>query len=471
MFLKHLSLFESNPKLAASGSYTLSCEVSWDSVNFFLEKLYDEGANVDPREITEDRFAKLKALSAELGFSKLGKALQLFEDGSYRTAPLDESREKFEGLSTELVGACDALKHRVDDHEVLLDQLRQQIKTYEQLFEDVHRRLGEFASEKMKSETEMRDSVSRQIQSLERKIEEVGRVCEERNVEVVRTVEQAIKECPKQSDLDSLALEIEQLKRSEKEIRVRPEEMTTRAEVATEKTGREFVCRSKKLDGIIAHLTRECGRNVHDAGIVNVTASSVCNNKQPKNAVERDFGIDSGIPEYASKPEPNAWICYDFKERRVIPTTYSVKSGTNYGPKSWVVEVSNDGYSWTEIDRRDNNYDLNDRFVTANFEVSRVPSERLRFFRFRQTGKNHQDEDVLALMSLEIFGTLFVTEKSKEPRPPARQFAYHARNEPPGPPSLWGPPKLDGIIAHLTRECGRKRPRRRNRECHSEQCL
>lgn len=151
VFLKHLSLFESNPKLAASGSYTLSCEVSWDSMNFFLEKLYDDGTDVDLHEITEDKFAELKAPSAELGFSKLDKALQLFEDGSYRTAP----RERFEGLITELVGACDALKRRVDDHEVLLGQLRQQIKTYEQLFEDVHRRLGEFESEKMKSETEM----------------------------------------------------------------------------------------------------------------------------------------------------------------------------------------------------------------------------------------------------------------------------------------------------------------------------
>ena len=30
-----------------------------------------------------------------------------------------------------------------------------------------------------------------------------------------------------------------------------------------------------KLGGIIAHLTRECGGNVRDSGIVNVTARSV----------------------------------------------------------------------------------------------------------------------------------------------------------------------------------------------------
>ena len=38
----------------------------------------------------------------------------------------------------------------------------------------------------------------------------------------------------------------------------------------------------RKLDGIIAHLTRQCGGNVHDKGIVNVTASSCYNKRQPK---------------------------------------------------------------------------------------------------------------------------------------------------------------------------------------------
>ena len=82
--------------------------------------------------------------------------------------------------------------------------------------------------------------------------------------------------------------------------------------------------------------------------------------------------------------------CYH-SERRVVPTSYSVWSygcgpGCNH-LKSWVVEVSNDGSSWTEIDRRDNN--VNDKYATANFKISRVPSESYRFFRLRQTGENH----------------------------------------------------------------------------------
>ena len=173
--------------------------------------------------------------------------------------------------------------------------------------------------------------------------------------------------------------------------------------------GKKFVYdESKKLDGVIAYLTSEWGGNVHDKGIVNVTASSVhSDHSQPKNAV--DLTTDSC---FWSESKPNSWICYDFKERRVIPTSYSVMSmgggpGWNHA-KSWVIEVSNDGTenSWTIIDRRDNNNDLNDSFATVNFKISRVPSDGFRFFRLRQTGKNHLGNEVLSISSLEIFGTL-----------------------------------------------------------------
>ena len=75
--------------------------------------------------------------------------------------------------------------------------------------------------------------------------------------------------------------------------------------------------------------------------------------------------------------------------------------------KSWVIEVSNDGDTWFEIDRRENNYDLNGELVTANFKISKVPSESVHYFRLKQIGKNHLDEDWLELSSMEIFGTLF----------------------------------------------------------------
>ena len=154
---------------------------------------------------------------------------------------------------------------------------------------------------------------------------------------------------------------------------------------------------------------RECGGNVHDKGIVNVTASSVYSSCHPKGAV--DLGTNS---TYVSNNENDSWICYDFKERRMIPKSYSVRSngfwpGRNH-LKSWVIEVSNDGSSWTEIDRRDNNNDLHGKYATANFRISMVPSEGIRFFRLRQIGwgnciglARHRVRVPLQITSLEIF--------------------------------------------------------------------
>ena len=175
---------------------------------------------------------------------------------------------------------------------------------------------------------------------------------------------------------------------------------------------REFAYdESKPLDGIIANLTRKCDGNVHEAEIVNVTASSVYEDRwktiyYPKNAV--DLETDSF---YESTNEANACICYGFKDMRVISSSYSVRS-YGWGPggfhlKSWAIEVSNDGSSWVVIDRRDGNDGLNDKFVTANFKIPHVPSERFRFFRLRQIGRNHDGKPRLTLSSLEIFGTLF----------------------------------------------------------------
>ena len=154
---------------------------------------------------------------------------------------------------------------------------------------------------------------------------------------------------------------------------------------------------SKKLDGIIVHLTHQRIGSVYDERIVRVTSES-----RPRNAVDPKTNS-----EYHFKPEQGPWICYEFKDRLVRPTSYSLRSGMASHLKSWVIEVSNDGTenSWTEIDRRDDNFDLNEEFVTANFKISRVPMSAFRFLRLRMTGVNHWAGNILVLNALEIFGS------------------------------------------------------------------
>ena len=160
---------------------------------------------------------------------------------------------------------------------------------------------------------------------------------------------------------------------------------------------------SKPLSGVIAYLTEQFHGNVHDKGIVQVTSNSECDSGyEPKNVA--DLGTNAC---FVSQIESNCWIRYDFKDRRVTPTSYSVRthSGPRF-PKSWALEASNNGKDWILLDRRDNNNDLNRKHVIRNFTISSAVSDGFQFIQFRQTGKNHHGDDQLYLTSLEVFGIL-----------------------------------------------------------------
>jgi hypothetical protein len=155
---------------------------------------------------------------------------------------------------------------------------------------------------------------------------------------------------------------------------------------------------ANSLDGIISHLTQKHGGNVQEKGIVTITSKSVIND-DPKYALKKVADLTSDS-DFWSNSEPGQWICWDFGEMRVRPTHYTIKAGSL---KSWVVEGSLDGGSWTEIDRQTDNQDFWD-WRRASFAVSN-PAE-FRFIRLTQTGKDHDGADCLYLRVVEFFGTL-----------------------------------------------------------------
>jgi hypothetical protein len=167
---------------------------------------------------------------------------------------------------------------------------------------------------------------------------------------------------------------------------------------------------SSPLSGIISYLTLKHGGNVSDKNIVTVTASSCCgsgSSYMAKNAA--DLTVDSFS---FSTNEENSWLCYDFKDMRIKPTHYSVRSRYNGGsagdwyPKNWIVEVSNDGSTWTTIDERRNNNELKGSNLTRTFTVS--PCDYCRFIRIRQHGPNWYSDNCyyFVISSFEIFGDI-----------------------------------------------------------------
>jgi uncharacterized coiled-coil protein SlyX len=147
---------------------------------------------------------------------------------------------------------------------------------------------------------------------------------------------------------------------------------------------------AKSFEGIISYLTRKHGGNVHEMGIVTITAKSA-EDDSPRCAVQN----------LVSNYEPGQWVCWDFGKMRVRPTHYTIKS---YYLKSWVVESSLNGKTWTTIDRKTDTEDFKtSRWKTASFTVSN--SAECRFIRLTQAGKSHYRDDQLVIRAFEVFGT------------------------------------------------------------------
>jgi hypothetical protein len=159
----------------------------------------------------------------------------------------------------------------------------------------------------------------------------------------------------------------------------------------------------RPLDGIIAYLSRRHGGNVHDKGIANVSASSIYGYTMAKNAVDL---ANHQQNFFHSLNSPDQWLCYDFKERRIQLTKYSIAAHTNgyCFLRSWIVEGSEDGSSWTVLDERKSSEEANSDHPIATFSVKSQSTSR--FIRLRQTGQNSGDSDSLVLHGFEVFGWL-----------------------------------------------------------------
>ena len=260
---------------------------------------------------------------------------------------------------------------------------------------------------------QMQGEVSQLAASIDGRLDEIARECERQvssvSNDVMRTLSTEVSRLKEDerilgdrvSDVEKKATEAELVLRDE--IQGEFKRLNAAVEMIPWHHKNTLYDPATPLQGIIAYLTNKYGGNVHEKNAVEVTASSCCNGDRAQNVVE--LGTNSF---FCSNNEPNSWIRYDFKERRVALTSYSIRTECGYYPKSWVLEVSNDGSdeSWEVVDSRGENEDLNATHVTCNFTISARPGGGFRFVRLRQTGKNHGGYDYLDLTSLELFGTL-----------------------------------------------------------------
>jgi hypothetical protein len=144
--------------------------------------------------------------------------------------------------------------------------------------------------------------------------------------------------------------------------------------------------KSPPINRIIAHLCRVHQGNAHTLRTVQVSASSAAS--EFRNVLDlRDQ------THFGNNNNPNRWIQYTFEKWHVRSTLYASPSDFSGGPgdanpKSGIIEGSNDGITRMEIDRREENSELNDQRAIATFPVAkpgsqwkmlRMPCKWLRF--------------------------------------------------------------------------------------------
>ncbi|KAK8888785.1 hypothetical protein M9Y10_033524 [Tritrichomonas musculus] len=160
--------------------------------------------------------------------------------------------------------------------------------------------------------------------------------------------------------------------------------------------------KGKEFKGIVNHLTEKTGGNIHSNGTIKVTSNNYSSSWEPWNLL--DFDKDNG---YSPGGNWDVYVCYDFKEKKVKITNYSINSikGNNDGHhlKSWVVEVSDDGNKWTTIDEQKDSKKLKGKNLSATFDVE--PSDYSRYVRLRNTAEPWGGND-LWFSSLEFYGYL-----------------------------------------------------------------
>lgn len=141
--------------------------------------------------------------------------------------------------------------------------------------------------------------------------------------------------------------------------------------------------------GIMRHLTQETGGNIHNNGTIEIKSNSIFNNSDYYHTTHIvDYEHDNF---YHSENKEGVFIQFDFKDREIQLTNYSIQShgkGPNFGNlRNWKLEVSQDGEFWIPVDEHIEDETLNGSNIIATFNTK--PTESFhRFIKLTQTGKS-----------------------------------------------------------------------------------
>ena len=156
------------------------------------------------------------------------------------------------------------------------------------------------------------------------------------------------------------------------------------------------------LTGIIARLHQEPGDLSEH---VQVTSTAPYSGQHSCNNI-----LSLDLCNFFFSTTPNPYFQFRFVNHGVIPSHYGIRTydAGKYGDhlKSWVLECSQTGVQWLELDRRVDNQDLNGVLCVQTFQIERNILIPYPYFRVRLIGPNHAGRNKMACCTFELFGKL-----------------------------------------------------------------
>lgn len=171
-------------------------------------------------------------------------------------------------------------------------------------------------------------------------------------------------------------------------------------------SGKEFSSSDQNsFNGILKYLIEKSNDQIQNE--INITASSVWGDSKD-NYLPKFVTQFESSNNFCSKNNDgfDNWICFDFKESKIIPTEYKIKSASSSYPKSWVIECRNENESWEIVDEKKDCQFLNNSGAVYTFKISNKVQKKFQYIRMRQTGPTWQNYKYLYINSFEIYGSL-----------------------------------------------------------------
>jgi hypothetical protein len=156
------------------------------------------------------------------------------------------------------------------------------------------------------------------------------------------------------------------------------------------------------FDGILAHLKSQNAGNVRAAVVIEASSQGKGDPYDVTKFGEQVTWFTGNVPK--------SWLQFDFKDRSVSVTSYTMKSRQDgaHIPRNWVLEGKNaDEKDWVKLDRHANDGAIQGGYSFQNFKCPDQSETRLfRYIRLRQIGPNSYNQHFLQLCNFELFGRL-----------------------------------------------------------------